>query len=92
MDYKKYIRKQTDNHRAQGFERTFTPVYRYKDTFPFTRIDFNGVNETVEKVHHNTNTTIWCSNDYLNIQSEAFNKKINISNNVANIIKSISCK
>ena len=67
MDYKKYIRKQTDNHRAQGFERTFTPVYRYKDTFPFTRIDFNGVNETVEKVHHNTNTTIWCSNDYLNM-------------------------
>ena len=67
MDYKKYIRKQTDNHRAQGFERTFTPVYRYKDTFPFTRIDFNGVNETIEKVHHNTNTTIWCSNDYLNM-------------------------
>ena len=67
MDYKKYIRKQTDNHRAQGFERTFTPVYRYKDTFPFTRIDFNGVNKTVEKVHHNTNTTIWCSNDYLNM-------------------------
>lgn len=67
MDYKKYIRKQTDNHRAQGFERTFTPVYRYKDTFPFTRIDFNGVNETVEKVHHKTNTTIWCSNDYLNM-------------------------
>ena len=36
--------------------------------------------------------TFVLSNDYLNIQSEAFNKKINISNNVANIIKSISSK
>ena len=36
--------------------------------------------------------TFVLSNDYLNIQTEAFNKKINVSNNIADIIKIISCK
>ena len=65
MDYKNYLKKQTDEHRAKGFERTFTSVYRYKDTFPFTKINFFDCPE--ESIYHNTNTTIWCSNDYLNM-------------------------
>ena len=60
MDYKKYIKNQIDEFSAKGFKRTFTPVYRFKDTFPFTKIDFNNI----EEEHHSTNTRIWCSNDY----------------------------
>ena len=63
MDYKKYIKNQIDEFSAKGFKRTFTPVYRFKDTFPFTKIDFNNI----EEEHHSTNTRIWCSNDYLNM-------------------------
>ncbi len=36
--------------------------------------------------------TFILSNDYLNIQTEAFNKKINITNNIEHIIKMISCE
>ena len=36
-----------------------------KDTFPFTEIDFSKESKFEEKF--NSNTTIWCSNDYLNM-------------------------
>ena len=51
MDYKKYIKNQIDEFSAKGFKRTFTPVYRFKDTFPFTKIDFNNIEEAIIRNH-----------------------------------------
>jgi len=65
MNYKKIIQDQTEEFRSKGFERTFTPIYRYQDTFPFTKINFSDKPETEERF--NNNTTVWCSNDYLNM-------------------------
>ena len=65
MNYKKIIKKQLDEFHSNGFGRTFTPIYRRKESFPFTEIDFSE-KPTVEE-NFNTNTTIWCSNDYLNM-------------------------
>ncbi len=65
MNYKEVIKAQLEEFQSNGFERTFTPIYRRKDTFPFTEIDFSQESKIEEKF--NSNTTIWCSNDYLNM-------------------------
>ncbi len=65
MNYKKIIKKQLDEFHSNGFGRTFTPIYRRKESFPFTEIDFSEKSKIEE--NFNTNTTIWCSNDYLNM-------------------------
>lgn len=65
MNYKKIIKKQLDEFHSNGFGRTFTPIYRRKESFPFTEIDFSEKPKVEE--NFNTNTTIWCSNDYLNM-------------------------
>ena len=65
MNYKNIIKKQLDEFQSNGFGRTFTPIYRRKETFPFTEIDFSHESKFEEKF--NSNTTIWCSNDYLNM-------------------------
>ena len=41
MNYKEVIKAQLEEFQSNGFERTFTPIYRRKDTFPFTEIDFS---------------------------------------------------
>ena len=65
MNYKEVIKAQLEEFQSNGFDRTFTPIYRRKDTFPFTEIDFSQESKIEEKF--NSNTTIWCSNDYLNM-------------------------
>ncbi|MAQ86733.1 MAG: 5-aminolevulinate synthase [Candidatus Marinimicrobia bacterium] len=65
MNYKKIIKNQLDEFQSNGFGRTFTPIYRRKESFPFTEIDFSGESKFQESF--NSNTTIWCSNDYLNM-------------------------
>ena len=65
MNYKKIIKNQLDEFQSNGFGRTFTPIYRRKESFPFTEIDFSGESKFQE--NFNSNTTIWCSNDYLNM-------------------------
>ena len=70
MNYKKIIKKQLDEFHSNGFGRTFTPIYRKKESFPFTEIDFSEKSK-IEK-NFNTNTTIWCSNDYLNMSHHPF--------------------
>ena len=65
MDYKDIFKKQLNQFRSKGYKRTFTSIYRYQDTFPFTKIDLP--DEQHEKEGINPDTTIWCSNDYLNM-------------------------
>ncbi len=65
MNYKKVIKNQLEEFQSNGFGRTFTPIYRRKESFPFTEIDFSGESKFQE--NFNSNTTIWCSNDYLNM-------------------------
>ena len=36
MNYKEDIKAQLEEFQSNGFDRTFTPIYRRKDTFPFT--------------------------------------------------------
>ena len=65
MNYKKVIKNQLEVFQSNGFGRTFTPIYRRKESFPFTEIDFS--RESKFQENFNSNTTIWCSNDYLNM-------------------------
>ena len=65
MNYKKVIKNQLEEFQSNGFGRTFTPIYRRKESFPFTEIDFS--RESKFQENFNSNTTIWCSNDYLNM-------------------------
>lgn len=65
MDYKDIFKKQLNQFRSKGYKRTFTSIYRYQDTFPFTKIELP--NEEQKKEGINPDTTIWCSNDYLNM-------------------------
>ena len=65
MNYKDLLRKQLIEFSSKGYNRTFTSIYRYQETFPFTRIDLP--NEKVKNTTINPETTIWCSNDYLNM-------------------------
>ena len=39
MDYKDIFKKQLNQFRSKGYKRTFTSIYRFQDTFPFTKID-----------------------------------------------------
>ena len=65
MDYKELLQKQLNQFSSKGYNRTFTSIYRYQETFPFTKIDLP--NEKHQKENINPDTTIWCSNDYLNM-------------------------
>ena len=65
MDYKDIFKKQLNQFKSKGYKRTFTSIYRYQDTFPFTKIELP--NEEQKKGEINPDTTIWCSNDYLNM-------------------------
>ena len=65
MDYKDIFKTQLNQFKSKGYKRTFTSIYRYQDTFPFTKIELP--NEEQKKGEINPDTTIWCSNDYLNM-------------------------
>ena len=39
MNYKDLLQKQLIKFSSKGYNRTFTPIYRYQETFPFTKID-----------------------------------------------------
>ena len=78
MNYKDLLRKQLIEFSSKGYNRTFTSIYRYQETFPFTRIDLP--NEKVKNTTINPETTIWCSNDYLNMShnQEVINTMIEV--------------
>ena len=78
MNYKDLLRKQLFEFSSKGYNRTFTSIYRYQETFPFTRIDLP--NEKVKNTTINPETTIWCSNDYLNMShnQEVINRMIEV--------------
>ena len=78
MNYKDLLRKQLIEFSSKGYNRTFTSIYRYQETFPFTRIDLP--NEKVKNTTINPETTIWCSNDYLNMShnQEVINRMIEV--------------
>lgn len=66
MNYKNFIDDQNKQFKNSGFARTFTPVYRFKSSFPFSQISFDETTEE-EKIEVKPDTYIWCSNDYLNM-------------------------
>jgi len=78
MDYKDLLQKQLAKFSSKGYNRTFTSIYRYQETFPFTRIDLP--NEKIKNDKINPDTTIWCSNDYLNMSHnpEVINRMIEV--------------
>ncbi len=78
MDYKDLLRKQLVEFSSKGYNRTFTSIYRYQETFPFTRIDLP--NEKIKNTKINPETTIWCSNDYLNMShnQDVINRMIEV--------------
>ena len=66
MNYKKFIDTEIAQFEKNGFSRTFTPIYRYQDSFPFSKVSFENSLEK-EELLPRPNTRIWCSNDYLNM-------------------------
>ena len=78
MDYKELLQKQLKQFSSKGYNRTFTSIYRYQETFPFTKV--NLPNEEHQKENINPDTTIWCSNDYLNMShnKEVINRMIQV--------------
>ena len=65
MNYKKLLKNQLEEFKTKGYNRTFTPIYRYQDSFPFTKIDLPKTSTLKARI--NPDTAIWCSNDYLNM-------------------------
>ena len=65
MNYKKLLKNQLEEFKTKGYNRTFTPIYRYQDSFPFTKIDLPKASTLKARI--NPDTAIWCSNDYLNM-------------------------
>ena len=55
MNYKEVIKAQLEEFQSNGFGRTFTPIYRKKDTFPFTEIDFSQESKYEEKFNSISN-------------------------------------
>ena len=66
MDYNNFIDNEISEFKEKGFSRTFTPIYRYKDSFPFSKVEFE-VKKSISQLLPDQNTQIWCSNDYLNM-------------------------
>jgi 5-aminolevulinate synthase len=66
MDYKHFIDEEIKQFKNNGFLRTFTPIYRFQDSFPFSKVSFNEVKKE-KHVEVKPDTYIWCSNDYLNM-------------------------
>ncbi len=65
MNYKKILGTQLNDFRSNGFARKFTPVYRYKESFPFSKIKFDHKDNKEPSLDRGT--MIWCTNDYLNM-------------------------
>ena len=65
MNYKKILGSQLNDFRSNGFARKFTPVYRYKESFPFSKIKFDHKDNKEPSLDRGT--MIWCTNDYLNM-------------------------
>ena len=88
MNYKDLLQKQLAKFSSKGYDRTFTPIYRYQETFPFTRI--NLPNEKIKNDKINPETTIWCSNDYLNMSHnpEVINRMIEVIKELINFWES----
>ena len=78
MNYKELLKKQLKKFSSKGYNRTFTSIYRYQETFPFTKIDLPETRSDNDKI--NPETTIWCSNDYLNMSHnpQVINKTIEV--------------
>ena len=78
MNYKDLLQKQLADFSSKGFNRTITPIYRYQETFPFTKIDLPNQKHLKENI--NPDTTVWCSNDYLNMShnKEVINRMIQV--------------
>ena len=78
MNYKELLKKQLKKFSSKGYNRTFTSIYRYQETFPFTKIDLPETRPDNDKI--NPETTIWCSNDYLNMSHnpQVINKTIEV--------------
>ena len=65
LNYKYHFKSLMNSFRDDGFYRTFTPIIRNMDSFPFSKID-HGI---VKKYNDNNSESlqIWCTNDYLNM-------------------------
>lgn len=66
MNYNNFIDTEISKFKNKGFSRTFTPIYRYQNSFPFSKVEFETPKNNLENLS-NPNTQIWCSNDYLNM-------------------------
>ena len=61
MNYKDLLQKQLADFSSKGYNRTFTSIYRYQETFPFTKIDLpnekhqkENINQLVEHLYFGT--------------------------------------
>ena len=73
MNYKEFFKKEIIKTKASGFYREFVPIIRERKTFPFSFI----AHEASGDDQFNSETKIWCTNDYLNMsQNEVVIEKM----------------
>lgn len=63
MDYKKFFKEEVYQTKKSGYYREFVPIVRKRATFPFSYIS----HEVKDSSNFDSDTKIWCTNDYLNM-------------------------
>ena len=63
MNYKKFFKEEVSQTKKSGYYREFVPILRKRATFPFSSIS----HEVKDSSSFDTDTKIWCTNDYLNM-------------------------
>ena len=65
INYKIVFNNLMESFQKNGFKRKFTPILRERETFPFTKIQYNDKNSG--EFYNKSQIKIWCTNDYLNM-------------------------
>jgi len=64
LNYKIFFRELINSFRLKGFFRSFTPIVRERESFPFTNVEYG---KEASGLNSNSQLKIWCTNDYLNM-------------------------
>ena len=64
LNYKNFFRDLINSFKLNGFFRSFTPIVRERESFPFTKVEYG---KETNDLSPNSQLKIWCTNDYLNM-------------------------
>ena len=81
LNYKNFFRDLINSFRLNGFFRSFTPIVRERESFPFTKVEYG---KETNDLSPNSQLKIWCTNDYLNMShnQEVIDEMVSVINRV----------